>query len=98
MGYMSLVSASMLDEYAGILKDAGYSSPSIIAPPNPGGDGKQLSAKPAKPTSSKELVGKVVSKTNLQKTNYTKPNVDVVQPNPMLTSEQKAVPPPVVRS
>lgn len=98
MGFMSWVSASMLDEYAGILKGAGYSSPSIVAAPNPGGDGKQLSAKPAKPVTSKQLVGKVVSKTNLQKTNYTKPNTEVVQPNPMLTSEQKAVPPPVVRS
>jgi hypothetical protein len=95
MGFVSVLTRSMLDEF---VKIAAWSSPSIVAPPTPGGDGGQLSATPAKPITPRKLVGKVVTKTNLQKTNYTKPNTDVVTPNVSLTSEQGAVPPPVVRS
>jgi hypothetical protein len=90
---------SMGSEFAGIFKEAGYSSPSIVAPPVPGGDGRSMSPKPAKPITPQKLVGKVVqSKTNIQKTNYTKPNTEVVTPDLTQAAEQKAVPPPAVRS
>lgn len=90
----------MGEEFASIMKlGAGNSSPSIIAPPTPGGDGGGMSPKPAAPITSQNLVGKVVqSKTNLQKTNYTKPNTKVVTPDLTQAAEQKAVPPPAVRS
>lgn len=90
---------SMGAEFAGIFKEAGYSHPSIIAAPTPGGDGRSMSPKPAKPVTSQNLVGKVVqSKTNIQKTNYTKPNTEVVTPDLTQGAEQKAVQPPAVRS
>jgi hypothetical protein len=93
------VFVAMGEEFAGILKAAGYSHPSIIAAPNPGGDGGSMSPKPAAPVTTQNLTGKVVqSKTNLQKTNYTKPNTEVPQPDITQAAEQKAVPPPAVRS
>ena len=88
----------MGEELAGIMKAAGFSSPSIVAPPTPGGDGGSMSPKPAAPITPQKLIGKVVKKTNLQKTNYTKPGTAVVPPNPSLTSEQKVMTPPAVRS
>jgi len=94
----SLVFRSMGEELASIMKAAGFSSPSIIAPPSPGGDGGTMPSKPAAPVTPQKLVGKVVTKTNLKKTNYTKPNTMVPPPNPSLTSAQKAMTPPVVRS
>jgi hypothetical protein len=81
-----------------LLKIAAYTShPSIISPPNPGGDGKRMQSNPSKPTTSKQLVGKVVSKTNLQKTNYTVPNTEVVQPDNSVVAGAHMVPPPPVR-
>lgn len=81
-----------------LAKVAGVTHPSIVAPPAPGGDGKVMAPTPAKPVTSKQLVGKVVSKTNLQKTNYTMPQVSVPSPDISQTSEQKALAPPAVRS
>jgi hypothetical protein len=81
-----------------LVKIAAYSSPAIISPPSPGGDGKSLSATPAVPKPPSSVIGKVLGKTNLQKTNYTRVNTQVRAPNPMLTSEQKALAPPVVRA
>lgn len=81
-----------------LVKIAAYTShPSIIAPPAPGGDGKVQGSTPAKPTTSKKLVGKVVSKTNLQKTNYTVPNTEVVQPDNSVVAGAHMSPPPPVR-
>lgn len=85
----------MVDELA---KIAAYTShPSIISPPNPGGDGGQMKSSPAKPTTSQALVGKVVAKTNLQKTNYTVPNTEVVQPDNTVVAGAHQAPPPPVR-
>jgi len=72
------------------------SNPGIIAAPTPGGDGGFASAEPPKPVTSQNLVSKVVTRTNLQKTNYTKPNSKVVTPNPAMTTEQKSITPPAV--
>lgn len=86
---------AMINELA---KIAAYTShPAIIAPPTPGGDGQKLDASPAKPTTSPKLVGKVVSKTNIQKTNYTVPNTEVVQPNNAVAAVGHQAPPPPVR-
>lgn len=79
-------------------KIAATSSPAIVSPPSPGGDGRQLSAMPSSPTPPGAVVGKALGKTNLQKTNYTRVNTQVTAPNPALTSEQKALTPPAVRS
>ena len=81
-----------------MMKIAAVSSPSIIAPPSPGGDGGQLSPKPASPISTGKIVGKALKATNLQKTNYTTVNTRAQSPDISLTSEQKALQPPVVRS
>jgi len=90
---------SMGEEFASIMKSAGNSSPSIVAPPTPGGDGRGMSPKPAAPVTTQSLVGKVVqSKTNIQKTNYTKPNSKVVTPDLTQAAEQRGIAPPVVRS
>jgi hypothetical protein len=81
-----------------LAKIAAYTShPGIISAPTPGRDGKQLKSTPAKPTTSKQLVGKVVSKTNLQKTNYTVPNTEVVQPDNSVAAGAHMTPPPPVR-
>lgn len=92
---MGTASGSMRDEMA---KIAAVSAPSIIAPPTPGGDGGSVSSKPAAPVTPKQLVGKVVARTNLTKTNYTKPSTNVVPENTALAAEQKALTPPAVRS
>lgn len=81
-----------------ISKIAAVSSPSIKAIPSPGGDGGQLSPKPASPVSTNNIVGKALGATNLQKTNYTTVNTRAQSPDISLTSEQKALQPPVVRS
>lgn len=92
---LSLVFRGFADELA---KIAAYTShPAIVAPPTPGGDGKQLQATPPKPVTPKQLVGKVVSKTNLQKTNYTVPNTEVVQPDNSVVAGAHMTPPPPVR-
>jgi hypothetical protein len=95
---MRVSTGACVEELFAIMKAASNSNPGIIAPPSPGGDGGVLSPKPASPVTPKQLVGKVVKNTNLQKTNYTRPSTNVVTPNPTITSMQKAVPPPVVRS
>lgn len=94
MSVHEVILGAFVDE---LQKIAGFSSPSIVASPSPGGDGSRLSNQPAKPVTPRQLVGKAVRKTNLQKTNYTKPGTDVVTPNVSLTAEQKALPPPPVR-
>ncbi len=92
---MDMVTGSMCEEMA---KIAAVSAPSIIAPPTPGGDGSRASSKPATPVTPKQLIGKVVTRTNLTKTNYTKPSTQTIQDNTALTAEQKALTPPAVRS
>jgi hypothetical protein len=82
-GLGTVVMRAFMEELA---KLAAISSPSIKAPPTPGGMGTTLSPTPA------------LGATNLQKTNYTSvgtktPKLDITQ-----TSEQKALAPPVVRS
>jgi len=99
MGVLGSATGAMVAELGAIMKEAGYTSnPGIIAPPSPGGDGGQLSSNPAKPITPRQVTAKVVRKTNLQKTNYTQPNTDVVKPDVSQTSAQKAAPPPVVRA
>lgn len=95
MAVSEIALMALVDEF---VKIAAFSSPAIIAPPSPGGDGKSLSATPAAPKPPSAIVGKVLSKTNLNKTNYTRVNTQVRAPNPSLTMDQKAVAPPVVRS
>jgi hypothetical protein len=90
-----VAAGAMMDELA---KIAGTSTPSIIAAPSPGGDGRVLKSTPSQPVSPQKIVGKFVAKTNLQKTNYTKPNTKVANPDVTLTAEQKALTPPAVRS
>ena len=79
-------------------KIAAVSSPSIKAPPAPGGLLGQLNATPPGPVPTSKIVGKALDSTNLQKTNYATVNTRVQNPNITLTSEQKALTPPVVRS
>jgi len=86
---------AMVDE---VTKIAAVSSPSIKAPPAPGGLQGQLSATPVAPVPLKKITGKALESTNLQKTNYTSVNTRAQIPNVTLTSEQKALTPPVVRS
>lgn len=86
---------AMRDE---LQKIAATSSPAIVSPPSPGGDGKQLSSMPSAPTPPGAVVGKALSKTNLQKTNYTRVNTQVTAPNPAQTAEFKGLTPPAVRS
>jgi hypothetical protein len=81
-----------------IKKIAGFSAPSIKAIPVPTGSGKALAPKPASPVSPAKIIGKSLKSTNLQKTNYSNVNTKVQSPNISLTSEQKALQPPVVRS
>lgn len=88
---------AMLNE---LIKIASASSPSIVATPSPAGDYSGYT-KSAPPTAVKPgaVKAKALGSTNLSKTNYTKvqshtaPSADV-----SLTSEQKALTPPVVRS
>jgi len=86
---------AMADEF---LKIAAYSSPAIVSPPAPGGDGGSLGAMPSSPTPPGAVVGKALGKTNLQKTNYTRVNTQVPAPNFAVGGEQKALTPPAVRS
>ena len=81
-----------------IRKIAAVSSPSIRAVPSPMGDGGQLKPTAAQPVPTSKIVGKALKSTNLQKTNYTTVNTRAQGPDISLTSEQKALQPPVVRS
>lgn len=58
----------------------------------------QMSSVPQAPVPTPKIIGKALDSTNLQKTNYTAVNTRVQNPNITLTSEQKALQPPVVRS
>ena len=86
---------AMVDE---VTKIAAVASPSIKAPPAPGGITGQLSATPAAPVPTNKIIGKALKSTNLQQTNYTTVNTRAQTPNVTLTSEQKALTPPAVRS
>jgi hypothetical protein len=86
---------AMVDE---VTKIAAVSSPAIKAPPAPGGIKGQLNATPAAPVPLPKIVGKALESTNLQKTNYSSVQTRAQTPNVTLTSEQKALAPPVVRS
>lgn len=73
------------------------SSPSIKAPPTPGGEGTTLQPRPASPVSVKAITSKALGATNLQKTNYT--SVGTKVPTPDLSQTwSKNIPAPVVRS
>lgn len=86
---------AMVDE---VTKIAAISSPSIKAPPTPGGVNGNLQDEPQGPVPVGKIVGKALGGTNLQKTNYTTANTRAQAPDIALTSEQKALTPPVVRS
>lgn len=89
------VLGAMMDELS---KIAGVSSPSV-AVPSPGGDSKaNYNASPAAPVSPAKITAKALGSTNLGKTNYAKVQTRVPTPNVSLTSEQKGLAPPVVRS
>lgn len=81
-----------------IEKISAVSSPSIRAVPSPSGDGGQLKPTVTNPIPTSKIVGKALRSTNLQKTNYTTVNTRAQGPDISLTSEQKALQPPVVRS
>lgn len=86
---------ALVDE---MTKICAVSSPSIKAPPAPGGLQGNLSPEPATPVSVGKITGKALGGTNLMKTNYTAVNTRAQAPDIALTSEQKALTPPVVRS
>lgn len=93
---MNLFAIALCSMGKELCKIAQSSYPSIIAPPTPGGDRNVSTGIPATPTTSRNLVGKVVNRTNLQKTNYTMPGTGAVQPNNMPTAEQHGFAPPPV--
>lgn len=80
-----------------LVKIASVSTPSIVAPKSPAGDGMQLQPKPAAPVSPKALTSKALGATNLTKTNYTSVGTKVPSPD-MSQSWSKNIPAPVVRS
>jgi len=86
---------ALVDE---MTKICAVSSPSIKAPPTPGGVNGNMSAKPQGPVPIGKITGKALGGTNLMKTNYTTANTRAQAPDIALTSEQKALTPPVVRS
>jgi len=86
---------AMVDE---MRKIAAVSSPSITAPPTPGGVNGNLHAEPPSPVSVGKITGKALGGTNLMRTNYTAVNTRAQAPDITLTSEQKSLTPPVVRS
>ena len=95
--FLSMMLAAATEELA---KLAGAST-GAVSPPSPGGDGSTMTSKPGKPTTSKALVGKSVSKSQLVKTDYAKPNTKAVTADVPMTAGQQAVgfqmvaPPPV---
>lgn len=86
---------ALVDE---MTKIAAVSSPSIKAPPSPGGLTGSLKPTPAAPVSPRKIISKALKSTNLQKTNYTTVNTRVQTPDISLASEQRSLTPPVVRS
>lgn len=97
MGLGATVVEAMLDE---LTKIAAASSSSIVATPSPAGDysgySKSMPGTAVKPVAVK---AKALGSTNLSKTNYTRVQSHTAPPADVsLTSEQKALTPPVVRS
>lgn len=89
---------AMADEMMKIAANvATMSSPSIKAPPAPGGLTGQLKPQPQTPVPPSKIINKGLRATNLQKTDYSAVNTTPPTPNVTLTSAQKALPPPVVR-
>lgn len=80
-----------------MLKISAFSSPSIKAPPAPGGLAGRLSSTPATPVAPRQVAAKALKSTSLQQTNYTSVGTKPPTPNFSLTSGQKSQPPPVVR-
>lgn len=86
---------ALVDE---MTKICAISSPSIKAPPSPSGLIGGIKPVPATPVPVGKITGKALGGTVLAKTNYSTANTRAQAPDTGLTSEQKGLTPPVVRS